>query len=330
LKQEEERKLKAEKEKEDHEKLMKEELERMQKLQREENEKRQLAESLQRRQELELEAAKRKQELEAQRKQKEELEAIDNAKKEREAELLEQKHKEYQRQLQLAQNHVTVEPTAKGQEATPPVSHEAIREVNGGEKQPKPVEQPNVTEPTEKRTEKVSNVNIELPEHLQGKDKDEIIKILLDKMKLEDTNHELFLRLQEELKQKEKQYEILRGKQKMDQEGKKLAEEKLELLKQEIKNKDEEMAAKDKHIRQLTKKLKQARKDWITNDYNPNDSNSVSQTGTSPHSVSSPIGSAKSWQLNPEIDLKNREIKQLKEAIWAHQNQNASLSAEVL
>jgi len=35
------------------------------------------------------------------------------------------------------------------------------------------------------------------------------------------------------------------------------------------------------------------------------------------------------WDMHSEIDMKNREIKQLREAIWAHQNQNASLLKEI-
>jgi len=187
------------------------------------------------------------------------------------------------------------------------------------------------TTPTVEKVE----VDINQFPFLQGKTKDEAILILLEKLKHTETNQEIFIKLQDSLKQKEKQYEILRGKQKLDQESKKLSEEKVELLKQEIKQKDEEMTAKDKHIRQLTKKVKQARKDWISNDYKADtDNNSPNSTPSSPaltpqaSAQPSPSGSAK-WQLNPEVDVKNREIKQLKEAIWAHQTQNASIAQEL-
>ncbi len=160
--------------------------------------------------------------------------------------------------------------------------------------------------------------------------KDELIASLMEKLRHAEVNQELFIKLQEELKQKEKQYEILRGKQKLDQESKKVAEEKLELLKQELKQKEEEMAAKDKHIRQLTKKLKQARKDWIANDYNPDaPANVTDAVPTSPLPLQTQSPNATKWHLNPEIDVKNREIKQLKEANWAHQNQNAALAQEL-
>lgn len=185
-------------------------------------------------------------------------------------------------------------------------------------------------------------VTAQLSDSLKGKDKDEVIRILLEKVQTLEVNHDLFIKLQDELKQKEKQYEILRGKQKLDQEGKKIAEERLEVAKGELKKKEEEMSAKDKHIRQLTKKLKQARKEWI-NDINPNTPNTSSSNpvfiSTSPGSannsysnlsaVTSNIPVSKSWTVSPELDLKNREINQLKEAIWAHQSQNAALQAEV-
>ena len=154
----------------------------------------------------------------------------------------------------------------------------------------------------------------------------------------------------------------------------------MELLKNELKKKDDEIIAKDKHIKQLTKKIKQARKDWITKDttnssnatninnnnnnsnnnnysisppnssyttFNNNNNNSNSNsnnnnghqqqqqqqiqshnTTNSTNSTSS-SSSSKTWQLNPEIDSLHRQIKQLKEATWAHQQQNASLATEI-
>jgi len=88
----------------------------------------------------------------------------------------------------------------------------------------------------------------------------------------------------------------------------------LDSLRTQLREKEEETKAKDKHIRKLTDKVKQSRKD-------SNSSTKDMDDNTSP--VSPP-----SWEISP-IDSKNREVNQLKEAIWAHQKQNEKLDAEV-
>jgi len=128
---------------------------------------------------------------------------------------------------------------------------------------------------------------------------------------------ELVMKLQEDLKMKEKQYDLLRGKQRSDQEGRKIAEEQLDVLKKELQSKEDESKAKDKHIRQLNKKIKEMKKDWI--------SNREPATVTEGISSSPTPNSPRSWERSPD----HREIKQLKEEIWAHQNQNAALAKEV-
>ena len=170
--------------------------------------------------------------------------------------------------------------------------------------------------------------NIELPDYIKNKNKDEAIQILLERLSIQETNNQLFIKLQDELRQKEKQYEILRGKQKLDQDGKKFNEEKIEILKADLKRKDEEMAAKDKHIKQLSKKLKEMRKEWITKD---SDSNGVPMATSPGSTVATNLATtpSKSWQLNPEVDMLNRQIKQLKDANWAHQTQNSTLCQEL-
>jgi hypothetical protein len=177
------------------------------------------------------------------------------------------------------------------------------------------------------------SITPEFLESLQQKTKDEQIAILLGKltdMKARENNNSfLFVKLQEELRQKEKQYEIMRGKQLVDQEGKKVAEERAETFRNSFRAKEEDCKAKDKHIQQLTKKLKQARKEWIASSRE----NSVGFNDTIVHEVQhdslKSLGPSNSWQMRPEIDIKEREIKKLRDEIWAHQQQNGSLSSEV-
>jgi hypothetical protein len=104
-----------------------------------------------------------------------------------------------------------------------------------------------------------------LPHSLLGKDKEECIQKLLEHIyKLQGavtSLNQVMGSLKAELKQNEDQYELWRERQKLDQEAKMLAEQQVEQYRVELKKKEEENAAKDKHIRQLTKKLKQARKE---------------------------------------------------------------------
>eukprot|EP01114_Cavostelium_apophysatum_P021688 TRINITY_DN7638_c0_g1_i1.p1 TRINITY_DN7638_c0_g1~~TRINITY_DN7638_c0_g1_i1.p1 ORF type:complete len:1024 (+),score=273.72 TRINITY_DN7638_c0_g1_i1:183-3254(+) len=160
-----------------------------------------------------------------------------------------------------------------------------------------------------------------LDAELEGKDKDEQISFLKERFSLigrqfqtHELNLQLFAKIQDELKQKEKSYELIKHKQQADQEGKRLAEERLEVLRIQMKEKEEECLAKDKNIRQLSKKLKENRAEWLASGGNQNAS----------------IGAADSWKLKPEIDVKNREIKSLRDAIWAHQTQNQLLTSEIM
>jgi len=164
-------------------------------------------------------------------------------------------------------------------------------------------------------------VILETEPKMETEDKDKQSKVVSEKLQnyahqLEG-NTNLFIKLQEELKQKEKQYEILYNQFVLANESKNIAEGRLDSLRTQLRDKEEETKAKDKHIRKLTDKVKQSRKDSKDTNSSTKDMDDNTSPVSPPH-----------WEISP-IDSKNREVSQLKEAIWAHQKQNEKLDSEV-
>lgn len=197
---------------------------------------------------------------------------------------------------------------------------------------------PQITENTGSSSSAVACISLpEIMRQLETKELEEKVHFLLQHLAIvanqvaifkekELTQQSLVVKLSEDLRMKEKQYDILRGKQKIDFEKKLIAEEKLAKSLERIKELEQESNAKDKNIRQLSKKLKKLRSDWIKSPQVNEDTSQEKSALPKPSQnyIKSSLPSIGSSSY--ELDMKTREIKKLQEAVWAHQQQNSDLA----